>query len=173
MPPVIPPPHRFDLVNSWAIPAGAIPPRWPRLPACSERFDGDSFPAGDIAYPNGTIEEFRNCFEPSFGKFKSRMRASPGNHEYISSVSAEHYFTYFGDRSGPNRLGYYSFRAGEWTVLMLNSSVPIGRNSGQFAFVRRLCSRRRPAARWRPASPFAARVSTGDPVAPDLWGVDG
>ena len=76
------------------------------------------------------MEEFRNCFEPSFGRFKSRMRATPGNHEYMASVSAEPYFNYFGDRSGPNRLGFYSFRAAEWTVLMLNSSVPIGRTFG-------------------------------------------
>ena len=101
-----------------------------------ERFDGDILLAGDLAYPSGTIAEFRECFEPSFGRFKSRMRASPGNHDYVASVSASSYFEYFGERSGPNRLGYYSFRAAEWTVLMLNSNVPIGRGSPQYAFVR-------------------------------------
>jgi hypothetical protein len=100
------------------------------------RFDGDILLAGDLAYPSGTMEEFRNCFEPSFGRFKSRMRASPGNHDYVSSVSATAYFEYFGERSGPTRLGYYSFRAAEWTVFMLNSNVPIGRTSAQYAFVR-------------------------------------
>ena len=103
-----------------------------------ERFDGDIILAGDLAYPSGTMEEFRNCFEPSFGRFKSRMRASPGNHEYVASVSADSYFSYFNDRSGPHRLGYYSFRAAEWTVLMLNSNIPIGRNSAQLAFVRQV-----------------------------------
>jgi acid phosphatase type 7 len=103
-----------------------------------DRFDGDILLAGDLAYPSGTMEEFRNCFEPSFGRFKSRMRASPGNHEYVASVSADSYFTYFSDRSGPNRLGFYSFRAGEWTVLMLNSNIPIGRASAQYAFVRQV-----------------------------------
>jgi 3',5'-cyclic AMP phosphodiesterase CpdA len=101
-----------------------------------ERFDGDILLAGDLAYPSGTMEEFRNCFEPSFGKFKSRMRASPGNHDYVASVSAQSYFDYFGDRSGPNRRGYYSFSAAEWTVLMLNSNVPINKTSAQYAFVR-------------------------------------
>jgi 3',5'-cyclic AMP phosphodiesterase CpdA len=101
-----------------------------------ERFNGDILLAGDLAYPSGTIQEFRDCFEPSFGRFKSRMRATPGNHDYVSSVSADSYFNYFGERSGPNRLGYYSFRAAEWTVLMLNSNVPINRTSAQFAFVR-------------------------------------
>jgi acid phosphatase type 7 len=103
-----------------------------------DRFDGDIILAGDLAYPNGSQDDFRNCFEPSFGRFKSRMRASPGNHEYMASASAEPYFTYFGDRSGPSRLGFYSFRAAEWTVLMLNSSMPIGRNSPQLAFVRQV-----------------------------------
>ena len=109
------------------------------IAALFARFEGDIFLAGDLAYPSGTAEDFRNCFDPSFGKFKSRLRAAPGNHEYVASVSAESYFTYFNDRSsGPNRLGYYSFREAEWTVLMLNSNIPIGRTSPQFAFVRQV-----------------------------------
>ncbi len=103
-----------------------------------DRFNGDILLAGDLAYMDGTAENFRNCFDPSFGRFKSRMRATPGNHEYVASVNADGYFNYFGDRSGPNRLGYYSFRAAEWTVLMLNSNIPIGRASAQFAFVRQV-----------------------------------
>lgn len=101
-----------------------------------ERFDGEILLAGDLAYPNGTLAEFKQCFEPSFGRFKQRMRASPGNHDYVSSATGDGYFTYFGDRSGPNRLGYYSFRAAEWTIFMLNSNVPHGRNSQQYAYVR-------------------------------------
>jgi hypothetical protein len=101
-----------------------------------DRFDGDILLAGDLAYPSGTLDEFKQCFEPSFGKFKSRMRAAPGNHDYVASVGADSYFNYFGERSGPNRTGYYSFRAAEWTVLMLNSNVPINKTSAQYAFVR-------------------------------------
>jgi acid phosphatase type 7 len=101
-----------------------------------DRFDGDILLAGDLAYPSGTMAEFRNCFEPTFGRFKSRMHVSPGNHDYVASVSAESYFTYFGASSGPNRLGYYSFKAGEWTIMMLNSNIPIGRASAQYQFVR-------------------------------------
>jgi hypothetical protein len=100
------------------------------------RFDGDILLAGDLAYPSGTAEEFKNCFEPSFGRYKSRLRASPGNHDYVASVSAQWYFDYFGDRGGPTRLGYYSFRSGEWTILMLNSNVPMTKTSAQYAFIR-------------------------------------
>jgi acid phosphatase type 7 len=101
-----------------------------------EKLDGDILLAGDLAYPSGTMEEFRNCFEPSFGRFKTRMRASPGNHDYVASVAATSYFDYFGERAGPTRRGYYTFRAAEWTVLMLNSNLALNRTSDQYAFVR-------------------------------------
>jgi acid phosphatase type 7 len=137
MPPVIPAPGvTSTFVNVLGDTGWCGSPALGPLSRLFEKLDGDILLAGDLAYPSGTMAEFRNCFEPSFGKFKSRMRASPGNHDYVSSVSASSYFEYFGDRSGPNRLGYYSFRAAEWTVLMLNSNVPIGRNSAQYAFVR-------------------------------------
>ena len=136
-PPVIPPPgNASTFVNVLGDTGWCGSPALGPLARLFERFDGDILLAGDLAYPSGTMDEFRNCFEPSFGKFKSRMRASPGNHDYVASVSAESYFSYFGERGGPNRLGYYSFRAAEWTVFMLNSNVPIGRNSPQWQFVR-------------------------------------
>jgi hypothetical protein len=136
-PPVIPPPGSSStFVNVLGDTGWCGSPALGPLARLFERFDGDILLAGDLAYPSGTMEEFRNCFEPSFGKFKSRMRASPGNHDYVASVSAQSYFDYFGDRSGPNRRGYYSFKAAEWTVFMLNSNVPINKTSDQYAFVR-------------------------------------
>lgn len=138
-PPVIPAPGNSSTsVNVLGDTGWCGSPALAPLAALFARFDGDIILAGDLAYPGGTTEEYRNCFDPSFGKFKSRMRPTPGNHEYVASVSADSYFTYFNDRSGPNRLGYYSFREAEWTVLMLNSNLPIGRTSAQFAFVRQV-----------------------------------
>jgi len=136
-PPVIPPPGSSStFVNVLGDTGWCGSPALAPLARLFERFDGDILLAGDLAYPSGTMEEFKQCFEPSFGKFKSRLRATPGNHDYVASVSADSYFSYFGDRSGPNRLGYYSFRAAEWTVMMLNSNVPINKTSAQYAFVR-------------------------------------
>ena len=136
-PPVIPPPGASTVfVNVLGDTGWCGSPALGPLSRLFERLDGEILLAGDLAYPSGTMAEFRNCFEPSFGRFKSRMRATPGNHDYVASASASAYFEYFGDRSGPNRLGYYSFRAGEWTVLMLNSNVPITKTSPQYAFVR-------------------------------------
>lgn len=138
-PPVIPAPGTTStFVNVLGDTGWCGSPAMAPIARLFERFDGDIILAGDLAYPRGSVEDFRNCFEPSFGRFKSRMRAAPGNHEYMASASADPYFTYFGDRSGPSRLGFYSFRAAEWTVLMLNSSIPIGRTSAQFAFVRQV-----------------------------------
>lgn len=136
-PPVIPPPgNASTFVNVLGDTGWCGSPALGPLSRLFDRFGGEILLAGDLAYPSGTMAEFRNCFEPSFGRFKSRMRASPGNHDYVASVSAQSYFEYFGERSGPTRLGYYRFKAAEWTVLMLNSNVPIGRNSAQYAFVR-------------------------------------
>ena len=135
-PPIPPPGPTSTFVNVLGDTGWCGSPALTPLAGLLEKFDGDILLAGDLAYPSGTMAEFRNCFEPSFGRFKPRMRATPGNHDYVSSVSAQSYFEYFGDRSGPDRRGYYAFRAAEWTVMMLNSNVPIGRNSAQFAFVR-------------------------------------
>lgn len=136
-PPVIPPPgNRSVFVNVFGDTGWCGSPALAPLAALLGRFDGDILLAGDLAYPSGSSDDFRNCFQPTFDRFKSRMRVSPGNHEYVASVSAQSYFDYFGVRSGPDRSGYYSFKTGEWTVLMLNSNVPMNRNSAQYNFIR-------------------------------------
>ena len=95
---------------------------------------GDILLMGDLAYMNGTIDDFRRCFDPEYGRHRSRFRPAAGNHEYNSG--ADGYFTYFGDAAGPVRRGYYSFRAASWLVLMLNSSVPSGQGSPQYEWVK-------------------------------------
>ncbi len=99
------------------------------------RFADDILLLGDLAYPNGTAADFQRCFDPEYGRLKSRFRPGPGNHEYDVS-NADGYFHYFGAAAGPGRLGYYAFRSGSWQVLVLNSSVPIERGSAQFQWVR-------------------------------------
>lgn len=106
-----------------------------RTAALLARFGGDILLLGDLAYPNGSADDFRRCFAPEYGRFKSRARPVPGNHEY-ETANAEPYFAYFGEAAGPGRLGYYAFRAGGWQVLMLNSSAPIDRGSAQYAWAR-------------------------------------
>jgi acid phosphatase type 7 len=82
------------------------------------------FTAGDNAYPLGSTDDFRNCYEPAWGRFKSKTYPVPGNHDYIQP-GALPYFQYFGDRTGPEgfRAGYYSYNLGNWHILALNSLI--------------------------------------------------
>lgn len=94
---------------------------------------GDFLLAGDNAYPSGTVDQYMRCFDPAFGQFRSRIWATPGNHEY-ETPNATGYFSYFGERAGPERRGYYAIREGAWQVLMLNSNLPMSRNSPQWSW---------------------------------------
>jgi hypothetical protein len=76
---------------------------------------------GDNAYESGSKTEFTNCFSPSWGKFVSRIRPAPGNHEYQTSGAAG-YYDYFGRAAGDPAKGYYSYELGSWHVVVLNSN---------------------------------------------------
>src|SRR5207247_1555129 len=61
-------------------------------------------PLGDLQYPSGRLADFRRFFGPTWGRWRSRMRPIPGNHEYLLPGGAG-YFAYFGSRAGPGRRG--------------------------------------------------------------------
>lgn len=90
--------------------------------------------AGDLAYPNGTPEEFARFYEPSWGAFKSRTYPVPGNHDF-RTAGASGYFNYFGERAGDPTKGYYSFNLGQWHILMLNSNRELEPGSKQLAWL--------------------------------------
>jgi hypothetical protein len=96
---------------------------------------GTVFALGDNAYYSGTVEEFRNCYDRTWGRHKNRTRPVPGNHEY-ETPGASGYFDYFGINAGPHGLGYYSFDLGAWHVVALNSNVPVSAGSTQGAWLR-------------------------------------
>lgn len=83
---------------------------------------GTVFTLGDNAYPSGTRADFQNCYEPTWGRHKSRTRPSPGNHDY-GTAGAAPYFEYFGANAGLTASGYYSFDLGAWHIVSLNSNV--------------------------------------------------
>src|SRR4030095_11934266 len=85
-----------------------------------DNISGTVFVAGDNAYMSGTESEYRTCYEPTWGRHRSRTRPTPGNHEYRSPNAAP-YYSYFGAAAGPAGLGYYSYSLGSWLVLFLNS----------------------------------------------------
>jgi hypothetical protein len=132
--------------------------------------DGDVLLAGDIAYYQGTAANFRDCFNPSWGQFRSRWHPVPGNHEYESPGAAP-YFAYFGEAAGPDSRGYYSFIAGEWLILMLNSNIPATRGSPQWEFARaELESQRTPCtmAVWHHPV-FSSGPNGATPAMRDMW----
>ena len=94
---------------------------------------------GDIAYESGTTTEFNNCFNPSWGPYKSRMKPAPGNHEY-NTAGATGYFGYFGAAAGDPAKGYYAFDLGAWRLYSLNSNCAAiggcGVGSAQEAWLR-------------------------------------
>lgn len=74
---------------------------------------------GDLALSNGTAEEFANCYDKTWGAFKSRTRPAPGNHEFHSSGGTP-YFDYFGAAAGDPTKGYYSYQLGAWHIISMN-----------------------------------------------------
>ena len=105
--------------------------------ALLDTIGGGVFTAGDNAYPHGTSQEFQNCYEPTWGRHKSRTRPSPGNHDY-DVANAAAYFEYFGAAAGPAGLGYYTFTVGEWLAVSLNSNIPAGPGSTQAQWLRQM-----------------------------------
>jgi acid phosphatase type 7 len=85
------------------------------------RIEGTVVALGDEAYESGSAKEFRQCYDPSWGKYKSRTYPTPGNHEY-DTEGAEGYFGYFGEQAGDPKKGYYSFDLGQWHLISLNSN---------------------------------------------------
>jgi 3',5'-cyclic AMP phosphodiesterase CpdA len=75
---------------------------------------------GDNAYQHGTLEEFKSCYGPSWGKFKDRTMPATGNHDEATK-NAQGFSDYFGSRGGPYDKYYYSYDLGSWHMVVLNS----------------------------------------------------
>jgi hypothetical protein len=76
------------------------------------------FTLGDNVFPRSTPANYTDCYDPYWGRFLDRTRATLGNHEYEGDPNAT--FDYFGDRAGPRGLGYYSYDLGTWHIIVLN-----------------------------------------------------
>jgi hypothetical protein len=74
---------------------------------------------GDNVYPDGTISEFLDCYEPSWGVFKWKTAPAPGNHEY-HTLEAAGYKEYFGLSDT-----WYAWDLNGWRFYSLNSEERI------------------------------------------------
>jgi hypothetical protein len=135
-----------------------------------DRTAGTVFTAGDNAYPSGSAADYRNCYEPTWGRHRDRTRPAPGNHEYETAAAAP-YFEYFGALAGPPGLGYYSFNVGSWHVVSLNSEVSARPGSAQTEWLRGDLAAHRvqcTAAIWhRPL--FSSGANGDNPDMLELW----
>lgn len=98
---------------------------------------GRVFAAGDTAYPSGTAAQFRDCYGPTWGRWRLRTSPAPGNHEY-NTEGAGPYFAYFGARAGSKGKGWHAEDLGTWRVYYLNANctmVGCGASSAQVAWL--------------------------------------
>jgi acid phosphatase type 7 len=97
------------------------------------------FTLGDNAYPDGSANQFKNCYDPTWGgshlgersditlkivnpSMWTLTRPAVGNHEYRTQ-GASTYFGYFGaEKAGALDKGYYSYDRGSWHIIVLNSN---------------------------------------------------
>ncbi len=130
---------------------------------------GTVFTAGDNVYMNGTPREFE-CYDATWGRHRSRTYPTPGNHDY-GTPDASGYFQYFGERAGPVGQGFYSFDAGAWHVVSLNSNMFYREGSAQLHWLRR--DLQQAQARCVAAIMHHPLVSSGpngdNPHVRDLW----
>jgi PKD repeat protein len=96
---------------------------------------GTVFVLGDNVYPNGSLQQYRDCYAHSWGRHASRTRPTPGNHEYNTAGGAG-YYDYFGGIAGPRGAGYYSYDLGAWHVVVLNSNIDRNAGSAQVRWLR-------------------------------------
>ena len=90
--------------------------------ALVETIPGIVMTAGDNAYPRGSGAQCRDCYGPTWGRFRARTRPALGNHDWATAGAAG-YFDYFGSRAGPGRRGWYAFNAGTWRIYVLDSML--------------------------------------------------
>ena len=77
---------------------------------------------GDLAYESGTDVEFRDCYDPTWGRFLTWTLPVVGNHEYQTAKAAG-YVRYFGAQAGdPKKLYYSTSLPNNWLFVALNSN---------------------------------------------------
>jgi hypothetical protein len=78
---------------------------------------------GDNAYEMGTATEFEQCFGPTWGRNKDRIRPVIGNHD-VRTKNGGPFYDYFGERAGQKGKGFYSYELGTWHIIAMNSEDP-------------------------------------------------
>lgn len=99
-----------------------------------------AFVAGDNVYNHGSLAQYNERFDPTWGRFKPLILPVPGNHEYWTTGAAG-YFDYFngvGEQFGPageRGNGWWSVDVGDWHVIGLNTRTNGTSTSAQLAWL--------------------------------------
>jgi alkaline phosphatase len=91
--------------------------------------EGVAFTLGDNVYPKGRAQEFRDCYDTTWGRHKHRTRPAAGNHDY-KTKNGKAYFDYFGDKAGERDKGYYSYDLAGWKIIAINTNCRQARGCG-------------------------------------------
>ncbi len=87
------------------------------------------FTSGDNVYDSGSSTQYANCYQPTWGQYKSKTKPVPGNGDY-KTTGASGYFNYFGVPK------YYAYNAGAWRVYALNSEIDVSSTSAQLQWLK-------------------------------------
>ncbi|HWC73559.1 MAG TPA: Ig-like domain-containing protein, partial [Gemmatimonadales bacterium] len=102
-----------------------------------DNIPGTVITLGDMAYPDGTLTNFMQCYDASWGRHKARTRPAPGNHEYNTSANrGVGYGQYFGAAAGDTGKYYYSYDLGAWHLIVINNYVDMSAGSPQEQWLR-------------------------------------
>ena len=130
---------------------------------------GAVFTAGDNAYDNGSAEQFRDCYDPTWGRFRDRTRPAPGNHDWETKDLAG-YLGYFGTAAtSPDGTSWYSYELGAWHVIVLDSDCSkvdgCGTDSPQGRWLADDLAASKASAPWRSGTTRgSARASTATTI---------
>lgn len=83
---------------------------------------------GDV-YERGSASDFRDGYAGVYGWLTDVTAPTPGNHDWPAHPAG--YDPYWRAATGAATPPWYSFRAGGWQVISLNSEAPHGRGSAQ------------------------------------------
>lgn len=89
---------------------------------------------GDV-YENGTAEDFADEYRTTYGRLARLTAPVSGNHDARNETTG--YDPYWRRVHGVRPPDWYSFRAGGWTILALDSEAPHHRGSAQHRWLRR------------------------------------
>ena len=79
------------------------------------------FACGDLAYENGTDDDFMQAYDATWGRARARTIPAPGHHEYTIQ-NGTGFYNYWGPAAGNSTKGYYSLNLGAWHLIILNGN---------------------------------------------------